>query len=122
MQKTSKNAKKALAFAATEIAHGRDAARAAEEAAAALFGGGANMDNVPCVEIAPRSEEIDLLELITEVGLVESKSEGRRLIQQGGVKVDGQKATGTERFELGHQPFDVLLQKGKKVFLRVVKK
>ncbi len=115
-------AKKALAFAATEIAHGRDAARAAEEAAAALFGGGANMDNVPCVEIAPRSEEIDLLELITEVGLVESKSEGRRLIQQGGVKVDGQKATGTERFELGQQPIDVLLQKGKKVFLRVVKK
>ena len=115
-------AKKALAFAATEIAHGRDAACAAEEAAAALFGGGANMDNVPCVEIAPRSEEIDLLELITEVGLVESKSEGRRLIQQGGLKVDGQKATGTERFELGHQPFDVLLQKGKKVFLRVVKK
>ena len=115
-------AKKVLAFAATEIAHGRDAARAAEEAANALFGGGASMENVPCVEIEPRAEEIDLLELIAEVGLVESKSEGRRLIQQGGLKLDGQKANGTERFELGHQPFDILLQKGKKVFLRVVKK
>ena len=77
-------AKKVLAFAATEIAQGTDAARAAEEASAALVGGGANMENVPCVEVASRSEEIDLLELITEVGLVESKSEGRRLIQQGG--------------------------------------
>ena len=95
---------------------------AAEEAANALFGGGASMENVPCVEIEPRAEEIDLLELIAEVGLVESKSEGRRLIQQGGLKLDGQKANGTERFELGHQPFDILLQKGKKVFLRVVKK
>ena len=115
-------AKRVLAFAATEIAHGTDAARAAEETANALFGGGANLDNMPTVEITPRPEEIDLLELITEVGLVESKSEGRRLIQQGGLKLDGQKAIGTERFELGSQPFEIILQKGKKTFLKVIRK
>lgn len=116
------HAKKVLAFAATEIAHGRDAAVKAEETAAALFGGGANLDNMPTVGIQPRTEEVSLLELIVEVGLVESKSEGRRLIQQGGLKLDGNKVDGTERFELGVQPFDIVLQKGKKVFLRVVRK
>ena len=115
-------AKKILAFAATEIAHGHDAAVVAQETANALFGGGINTDNMPTVEIQPRCEEVSLLELITEVGLVESKSEGRRLIQQGGLKLDGKKADGMERFELGMQPFDVVLQKGKKVFLRVVRK
>ena len=115
-------AKQILAFAATEIAHGRAAAQMAQDAAAALFGGGANMENVPTVEIQDRCEEIDILELIMEVGLVESKSEGRRLIQQGGLKIDGVKSDGTERFELGHDSFDILLQKGKKVYLRVVKK
>lgn len=115
-------AKKILAFAATEIAHGRDAAVKAQETADALFGGGANLDNMPTVEITPRPEEIDLLELIAEVGLVESKSEGRRLIQQGGLKLDGQKAIGTERFELGSQPFEIILQKGKKTFLKVIRK
>ena len=115
-------AKRVLAFAATEIAHGTDAARAAEETANALFGGGANLDNMPTVEITPRPEVVDLIELITEVGLVESKSEGRRLVQQGGLKLDGQKATGTERFELGSQPFEIILQKGKKTFLKVIRK
>lgn len=115
-------AKKILAFAATEIAHGTQAAQQAEEASNALFGGGANLENMPTVEILSRPEEIDLLELITEVGLVESKSEGRRLIQQGGLKLDGKKAQGTERFELGNQPFEIILQKGKKTFLKVVKK
>ena len=115
-------AKKLLAFAATEIAHGHDAAVKAQETADALFGGGANMENMPTVEIQPRAEEVSLLELIAEVGLVESKSEGRRLIQQGGLKLDGNKADGTERFELGAQPFDIVLQKGKKVFLRVIRK
>ena len=94
----------------------------AQDASMALFGGGVNMENVPTVEIQDRCEEIDILELILKVGLVESKSEGRRLIQQGGLKIDGVKSDGTERFELGHDPFDILLQKGKKVFLRVVKK
>ena len=115
-------AKKILAFAATEIAHGRDAAVKAQETADALFGGGANLENMPTVEITPRPEEVDLIELITEVGLVESKSEGRRLVQQGGLKLDGQKAIGTERFELGSQPFEIILQKGKKTFLKVIRK
>ena len=62
-------AKKLLAFAATEIAHGHDAAVKAQETADALFGGGANMENMPTVEIQPRAEEVSLLELIAEVGL-----------------------------------------------------
>ena len=63
-----------------------------------------------------------MLELIVVVGLVESESEGRRLAQQGGLKLDGNKVDGMECFELGSQPFDIVLQKGKKVFLRVVRK
>lgn len=113
-------AKKILAQAATEIAHGRAAADAAAAAAESLFGGGANGENAPVVEIAARGAELDVYEFIIEAGLAPSKSEARRLVQQGGLKIDGAKATGIERFELGGAPISVLLQKGKKTFVRVV--
>ncbi len=115
-------AKKILAFAATEIAHGTAAAEKAATAAAALFGGGATDANMPTFEIDVRDAKIDTLALITECGLVASRSEGRRLIEQGGLKIDGNKSDGTESFDLSKPDFSVVLQKGKKVFLRVVTK
>ncbi|MFQ6729496.1 MAG: tyrosine--tRNA ligase [Alphaproteobacteria bacterium] len=73
-------AKKVLAFAATEIAHGRDAAVAAENASSALFGGGADMSNVPSVEIEMNAD-MSILDFLVVTGLFTSKSEARRMVE-----------------------------------------
>ena len=112
-------AKKVLAFAATEIAHGYDAAVAAEEAANALFAGGANMDNVPSTEIEIVGE-MPILDFLVATGLFPSKSEARRMVEQGGVQIDGNKITDVRHVVVAADDF--LVQKGKKTFLKVKKK
>ena len=112
-------AKKILAHAATEIAHGTAAADDAAAAAAALFGGGASGDNAPTAEIEMMAE-MGILDFLCAAGLFPSKSEARRMVEQGGIQIDGQKVT-DPRATIA--PADsVMLQKGKKTFLRVVRK
>lgn len=112
-------AKKILAFAATEIAHGVDAARDAESAAAALFAGGANSSNVPSVEIKMASD-MKVLDYLVAIGMFDSKSEARRMVEQGGIQIDGNKITDKE-FVVVAAP-EHMVQKGKKVFLKVISK
>ena len=112
-------AKKVLAFAATEIAHGHDAAVAAEQASAALFGGGANMDNVPCTQIE-MSDDMLILDFLCATGLFPSKSEARRMVEQGGIQIDGIKITDAKYVVAVADEY--MVQKGKKTFLKVVKK
>ena len=112
-------AKKVLAFAATEIAHGHDAAVAAEEAANALFAGGANMDNVPSTEIEIVGE-MPILDFLVATGLFPSKSEARRMVEQGGIQIDGNKITDVRHVVVAADEF--MVQKGKKTFLKVKKK
>ena len=110
-------AKKILAFAATEIAHGHDAAVAAESAADALFGGGANSENVPTVEF-DMPHQMGVVDFLVAIKLFPSKSEARRMIEQGGVQIDGEKITD---WKSNVSPADELMvQKGKKVFLKVI--
>ena len=111
-------AKKILAYAATEIAHGADAAREAESAAAALFGGGANNANVPTVDIS-MPEPMKILDYLVAIKLFDSKSDARRNVEQGGIQIDGEKITDRE-FVV--QATEHMVQKGKKTFLRVVVK
>ncbi len=112
-------AKKILAFSATEIAHGVDAARDAEAAAAALFAGGANAENVPTVEIK-MADDMKIIDFLVATGLFDSKSDARRMIDQGGIQIDNQKITDKE-FVVKCAP-EIMVQKGKKTFLRVVVK
>lgn len=112
-------AKKVLAFAATEIAHGHDAAVAAENASAALFGGGADMSNVPSVEIE-MPNDMPVLDFLVTTGLFASKSEARRMVEQGGIQIDSNKITDI-KFVVGVAD-EFMVQKGKKVFLKVIKK
>ncbi len=112
-------AKKILAFAATEIAHGREAALAAQDSAAALFEGGGNLKNIPTVEINI-GETISVLELLVASGLFQSKSEARRMVEQGGIQIDGKKITDWKTEFISSDEF--IVQKGKKTFLRVMKK
>ena len=110
-------AKKILAFAATEIAHGRDAAVKAQETADALFGGGANLENMPMVEIEMPGE-MGVLDFLCAAGMFASKSEARRMVEQGGIQIDGNKIV-DPRATVAAAP-EIMVQRGKKVFLRVV--
>ena len=110
--------KKKLAFAATEIAHGRDAATAAAAAADALFGGGAAAaDNAPSVEIEMPSD-LGVVDFLILTGLFASKSDARRNVEQGGIQIDGVKITDPKHIVA--RAAEYLVQKGKKTFLRVV--
>ncbi len=112
-------AKKILAFAATEIAHGKIAAMQAQESADALFGGGGNSDNMPSIEINV-PENVGVLDFLVSAGLFVSKSEARRMVEQGGIQINGKKISD---WKVGINVADeCIVQKGKKTFLRVVKK
>ena len=120
-------AKEILAFELTQMVHGAEEAQKAQEAARALFGSGANSENMPTTEITAADltdGAINILDLMQKAGLIASKVEGRRLVQQGGVSVDDVKVTDIAKtctaadFEKGH----VIIKKGKKVFHKVVLK
>ncbi len=119
-------AKEVLAFELTNIVHGEDEATKAQEAARALFGKGAVAGSVPTTELSAAvfAEGMDILTLLTTTGVVPSRSEGRRAVQQGGVKVADQAITDVD-FKVTENLFTdgkLLLQKGKKVFHNVVLK
>ena len=118
-------AKEILAFELTKMIHGEEEANKAQEGARALFSTGANTDNMPTTELSDDDfvdGEIAILDLMIKAGLIPSKGEGKRLIQQGGVSVDDVKITDmfhkvkTSDFEKGH----VIIKKGKKVFHKIV--
>ena len=120
-------AKEILAFELTQMVHGAEEAQKAQEAARALFGSGANSENMPTTEITAADltdGAINILDLMQKAGLIATKGEGRRLVQQGGVSVDDVKVTDIAKtctaadFEKGH----VIIKKGKKVFHKVVLK
>jgi len=120
-------AKEILAYELTQMVHGKEEADKAQASARALFGGGANADNMPTTEITAddlTDGSIAILDLMLKAGLIPSKGEGRRLVQQGGVSVDDVKITDIAKsftaadFEKGH----VIVKKGKKVFHKVVLK
>ena len=112
-------AKKILARAATTIAHGVAAAEDAERAAAALFGGGGDMQNVPSVEIE-MPDQMGALDFLCAAGLFDTKSDARRMIEQGGVQIDGEKLTDW-RAVVAKKP-EFMVQRGKKTHMKVIVK
>lgn len=118
-------AKEVLAFEVTKLVHGEEEAAKAQEGARAAFGGGGNMDNVPSTKMDAslfEGEGMGVVNLIRQVGLVPSNSEGFRTIKQGGLKVADQKvqdpkmAITKDMFENGK----LMIQKGKKKFHQVL--
>ena len=118
-------AKQRLAFEATRITHGDAAARGAEAAAQALFGGGAAAaGEMPETVLAAAELErgLTMPELLVRAGLARSRSEGRRLIEQGGVRAgdatwdDVERAVEAALFGAGRE---LLLRVGKKRYHRV---
>ncbi len=113
------SAKKRMAFEITKLIHGEELAKQAVDAAAALFGGGADNANVPTTEFA-MDADMKILDFLVAIGMFESKSEARRNVEQGGIQIDGEKITDKE-FVVVKRP-EYMVQKGKKTFLRVVVK
>lgn len=115
-------AKEILAFHLTELVHGTEEAKKAEEAAKALFAGGGASANVPSFSLskAECKDGIDVLTLLVLSGLAPSKGEARRNVQQGGVSFAEEKVTDIGRIfsqeELSNEP---LLQRGKKNFVKI---
>ena len=112
-------AKEILAYELTQMVHGTEEADKAQAAARALFAGGAEVD-MPTTTI--REDQltdgaINVLDLLLACGLAPSRSEGRRLIQQGGVFVNDEKVAGIDAAFTAEQLHDGLkIRKGKKIF------
>ena len=116
-------AKEILAFELTKLVHGEEEATKAEQAAKALFVGGGDMSNVPATDLTAddlTDGAIGVLDLLVKCGLAPSKKEARRLVEQGGVEVNGEKITvATVSYtaaDFGDE--GLMIKKGKKVFHR----
>ncbi len=116
-------AKEILAYEFTKIVHGEDEAKKAQEAARALFSKGTDSENMPTTEISKQEieDENTIIDMLLKTGLVKSKSEGRRLIQQGGVKINDAKVEDINK-KITSEDFisdKLIIKKGKKVFHQV---
>ena len=116
-------AKEILAFELTKLVHGEEEAKKALEGAKALFSSGnaAEMPTVVLTEESFTDGKADILTLLTASGLVSSRSEGRRAVEQGGVSVNGEKVTDIKAvFEKEQLNGDgIFLKRGKKNFKKV---
>ena len=120
-RKDIRKAKKLLAFEVTKLVHGEEEAIKARQTAEELFSNNGISDNMPTTEFDSSKLDINVLDLLTEVEIVSSKSEGRRLMEQNGISINQEKETNTDRI-ITKEDFtngELIIQKGKKVFLKV---
>ena len=116
-------AKDILAFELTKMVHGEEEAENARKASRALFAGGADAE-VPTTEVTDedfRDGTVDLLTLMVKGGMVPSRSEARRAVEQGGVTVNGEKETDIRRtYTKDDLAAGLLVKRGKKTFRKFV--
>ena len=111
--------KEILAYELTKLVHGEEEAEKALQAARSLFAGAGNDENMPSIELESYTPST-IVDLLVLSGLCASKSEARRLVEQGGVSVDNEKvANPSQVIEIKEQ---VIIKKGKKTFLKVLVK
>ena len=116
-------AKEILAYELTKLVHGEEEANKAQASAKALFGAGADAD-IPTADIAESDlidGAIDILTILVKAGLVPSKSEARRAVDQGGVTVEGEKVTDIKAtYTADTLKNGIVVRRGKKAFKKVV--
>ncbi len=116
-------AKELLAFELTKLVHGEAEAKKADDAAKAIFAKGGVSDDMPTTEIDAAdldSGKIGILTLLVKCGLCASNGDARRLVTQGGVTINDEKATDPKAMiDLSNA---VIIKKGKKVFHKAVAK
>lgn len=116
-------AKARLAYEVTALVHGEEEAKKAEAASQSLFAGGADSADLPGTDItAEQLADMDILSLLTLCGLIKSNGEGRRLISDGGLYLNGERVTDHTRAVTAEDFADgkLMIRKGKKVYHQVV--
>ena len=118
-------AKKVLAYEVTKLVHGEEEARKAQAATEALFGGGADLSNVPTIEITADEMSAKVIDVLTAAKVFSSKREARQMITQGGLTVKEEILKDSEA-SLSADMFDadksLLIRKGKKKYFRLLVK
>ena len=118
-------AKKVLAYEVTKLVHGEQEARKAQAATEALFGGGADLSNVPTIEITADEVGAKVIDVLTAAKVFSSKREARQMITQGGLTVKEEILKDPEA-SLSADMFDadksLLIRKGKKKYYRLLVK
>ncbi|MBD5488832.1 MAG: tyrosine--tRNA ligase [Lachnospiraceae bacterium] len=120
-------AKEILAYELTNLVHGEEEAKKAEEAAKALFAGGGSSENMPTVALTDDKfidGNIDILGILVAAGMAASRSEARRAVEQGGVSVKGEKV-GDIKISYTKEMIaaeEFIVKKGKKSFKKIVVK
>ena len=117
-------AKEILAYQLTELVHGEEEAKKAEAGAKAFFAGGAaNTENLPVATLTEenfKDGSIDAIGILVASGLVKTRSEGRRAIEQGGVSVNGEKVTDIAKtYTKDDFAAEFIMQRGKKAFKKI---
>ena len=118
-------AKEILAFELTKLVHCEEEAAKAKEASHALFAGGANNANMPTVTVTAEDfpdGELDIISVLVKAGLCDSRGDGRRNIQQGGVSVADEKVTDiSTKYTLDDFKGEgLIIRRGKKKFAKVI--
>ena len=118
-------AKEILAFELTKLVHGEEEATKAKDASHALFAGGSNNTNMPTVTVTAEDfpdGELDIISVLVKAGLCESRGDGRRNIQQGGVSVNDEKVTDiSTKYTLDDFKGEgLIIRRGKKKFAKVI--
>ena len=117
-------AKEILAYELTKMVHGEEEAVKAQNAAKALFAGGADDSSMPTTTLTQdqlTDGQIAILDLMLACKLAPTKSEARRLVQQGGVFVNDEKVPGIDtKFSADQLKAGLKIRKGKKVFHKAV--
>ena len=116
-------AKEILAYELTKMVHGEEEAEKAQTSARALFSAGASADmpteTITAADLTDGS--IDILSVLVKAGLVPSRSEARRAVEQGGVSVDGEKGADIKKTYTPAEIGDgIVVRRGKKSYKKVV--
>ena len=115
------DAKKILAYEVTRLVHGEAEAEKAKKAAEALFGGTGDAAAMPTSEVTASDLGSRLLDVLAQKGVVASKGEGKRLVQQNGLTLNDERVTDIER-KLTEEDFkdgSAIVRKGKKTYVRL---
>lgn len=116
-----RQSKKLLAFEVTKLVHGEEEAIKARKIAEDLFDNNGISENMPTRKIKGNRLNINIMDLLVEAELVQSKSEARRLVEQNGISINTEKINNSnlivskEYFKEGF----IIIQKGKKIFLKI---
>ncbi len=108
------NAKKVMAFEVTKLVHGEEEAITVKKLSEEIFGGN-NPNNMPTVRL--EDTNINVLDLMVKINIVSSKSEARRVIEQGGLIIDKEKIS-DPNYIINKE--EITIQKGKKTFIKVI--